>query len=401
MKFLDEAKIFIRSGQGGDGCVSFRREKFVPKGGPDGGDGGRGGHVIFVARENLNTLIDFRYQQHFKAKRGGHGMGRDRFGQKADDLYIYVPVGTEILDDETGHVLVDMVHEGQEFHALTGGDGGQGNARFKTATNQAPRKFTKGGLPEERWIRLRLKVIADIGLLGMPNAGKSTFISAVSGARPKVADYPFTTLQPNLGVVRHDITDFVVADLPGLIEGAAEGQGLGHKFLKHLSRCSAILHLVDGTSETFIEEFDKISHELEKYDHRLVGLTRLIAITKCDAMTEEQIAEAKEKLEAHTGEDVYVISSVAGANISQLLMDLAFVVKEMRNLRKEQEELGVYEGISGDINDEREEITEVEALEDDERSDWDMLLDASDDRHEDSWLDDEDDDDLEAEEYRS
>lgn len=389
MKFLDEAKIYIKSGQGGDGCVAFRREKFVPKGGPDGGDGGRGGHVIFVAQENLNTLIDFRYQQHFKAKRGGHGMGRDRFGQKAEDLYIPVPVGTEILDDETGQLLVDMTKEGQEYHALRGGNGGQGNSRFKTATNQAPRKFTKGELPEERWVRLRLKVIADIGLLGMPNAGKSTFISTVSGARPKVADYPFTTLQPNLGVVRNEITDFVVADLPGLIEGAAEGAGLGHKFLKHLSRCAAILHLVDGTSENFLEEFDKISQELERYDHRLTDLTRLIAITKADAMTEEQIAEAKAKLEAHTGEEVYVISSVAKQNIKQLLMDLAYVVKEIRQIRKEQEAMGVSDVISGDIRDLKEEIVEVSALDEMDMGDWDSLLDTTDDYREDVWVDEQ------------
>lgn len=395
MKFLDEAKIYIKSGQGGDGCVSFRREKFVPKGGPDGGDGGRGGHVIFVAKENLNTLIDFRYQQHFKAKRGGHGMGRDRFGQKADDLYIYVPIGTEIIDDETGQVLVDMVRENQEFKALTGGEGGQGNARFKTATNQAPRKFTKGALPEERWVRLRLKVIADIGLLGMPNAGKSTFISTVSGSRPKVADYPFTTLQPNLGVVRQEIADFVVADLPGLIEGAAEGAGLGHKFLKHLSRCAGILHLVDGTSETFIEEFDKISNELEKYDYRLMDLPRLIAITKADAMTEEQIADAKKALEKHSGEEVYVISSIAKKNIDQLLMDLAYLVKEMRDIRKERAALGLEDGISGDIRDEKELVTEVSVLDEDERSDWDMLLDTSDDIYEDAWLDEQNAEDKE------
>lgn len=386
MKFLDEAKIYIKSGQGGDGCVSFRREKYVPKGGPDGGDGGRGGHVIFVAKENLNTLIDFRYQQHFKAKRGGHGMGRDRFGQKANDLYVPIPVGTEILDDETGQVLVDMTREGQEYHALTGGLGGQGNARFKTATNQAPRKFTKGGLPEERWLRLRLKVIADIGLLGMPNAGKSTFISAVSGARPKVADYPFTTLQPNLGVVRNEVTDFVVADLPGLIEGAAEGAGLGHKFLKHLSRCAAILHLVDGTSETCIDEFDKISKELGRYDHRLTDLTRLIAITKSDAMTEEQVAEVKEKLEEHCGEEVYVISSVAKKNIRQLLIDLAYVVEDMREQRREHEEMGVQTIISGDVRDEKEVITEVSELDEMDMGDWDSLLDATDDIREDDWL---------------
>lgn len=335
MKFLDEAKIYLKSGDGGNGCVGFRREKFIPRGGPDGGNGGRGGSVFFVADRALNTLIDFRYAQHFKARKGGNGSGRNCNGAAADDVIIKVPVGTEILDDVTREVLMDFTREGQKWRALRGGDGGRGNAEFATSTNQAPRKAEPGWPGQEMWVWLRLKLIADIGLLGMPNAGKSTFISSVSNAKAKVADYPFTTLHPQLGMVRRHNTDMTVADLPGLIEGAAEGHGLGHRFLKHLSRCAAVLHLVDATQEDPIAAYKTIRGELETYDEMfndtLCERTEVIALTKADAMTDEALQDVvklfKKKVK---GAEIHIISSHSRKGMDALLDSLRDKVEARR-----------------------------------------------------------------------
>lgn len=294
MKFLDEAVIEAASGKGGAGCVSFRREKFVEFGGPDGGNGGNGGDVVVEAVGNLNTLIDYRYQQHYAGKTGGHGMGANRTGAGGDDVVLKVPPGTEIIDDETGDVVVDMVDIGQKHLLLRGGRGGRGNASYKSSTNRAPRESTPGGASKVMRVRLRLKLVADVGLLGFPNAGKSSFIGAVSAARPKVADYPFTTLKPALGVVRFKGTDMVLADLPGLIEGAAEGVGLGHAFLKHLSRCAAILHLIDISAEDPVANYKTLRGELAEYDElfgdALSDKAEVIVLNKADMVGE---AEAK------------------------------------------------------------------------------------------------------------
>jgi GTP-binding protein len=265
MKFLDQAKIYLKSGNGGPGSVSFRREKYIEFGGPNGGDGGRGGSVLIRCVDGLNTLIDYRYQQHFKAKNGGHGMGRDRTGASAPDVILKVPVGTQVLEDDNDTLIADMTEVGQEIALCKGGDGGRGNAAFKTSTNRAPRKFEEGWPGEERWIWLRLKLIADAGLVGLPNAGKSTFLSATSRARPKIADYPFTTLVPQLGVVRAGNREFVLADIPGLIEGASEGVGLGHRFLGHVERCRVLLHMIDGTEEDVAASYKTIRGELDAY----------------------------------------------------------------------------------------------------------------------------------------
>lgn len=322
-KFLDEAKIYLRSGDGGAGCVSFRREKYIPRGGPDGGNGGRGGHVIFTTSHNLNTLIDFRYKQHFKAQRGQHGMGRNRSGARGEDMVIPVPIGTEIIDADTGQVLQDMNKPDQTWRFLEGGKGGRGNAMFATSTNQAPRRADDGIPGQEAWVRLRLKLLADVGLLGLPNAGKSTFLSAVSNARPEVADYPFTTINPQLGMVRRHGKDMVMADLPGLIEGAAEGKGMGHRFLKHLSRCAVILHLIDGTVENPAEAYTTIRKELEDYDAAfgsdLCDLPQIVALSKADAMLDDEKAEATKALQKLIGHEPMLISSAAGEGVDTVL----------------------------------------------------------------------------------
>jgi GTPase len=335
VKFLDEAKIFIQSGSGGAGAVSFRREKNIPRGGPDGGDGQRGGSVIFVASESMNTLIDYRYTQHFTASRGGHGMGRLRSGKSSEDIILRVPVGTQIIDEESNDVIVDMLEDGQEYIMLKGGEGGRGNAHFKSATHQAPR-FSGDGFPgEEKWVWLKLKLIADVGFLGYPNAGKSTFISSVSNARPKIADYPFTTLQPHLGVVRVHETDMVLADLPGLIEGASEGVGLGHKFLKHLSRCSVMLHLIDATAskEEILDAYYTLRDELANYDSDLADKNEVVSLTKIDVVDADDLAEKKAYLEENIGKSVFAISSVAKINLNDILKDLAAVVEKDRTAR--------------------------------------------------------------------
>ena len=324
MKFLDQCKIFIKSGHGGDGCVSFRHEAYVEFGGPDGGDGGKGGDVWIEAVEGLNTLIDYRYKQHFKAARGGHGMGRNRTGANSDDLVLPVPVGTLILEDDQETVIADLDEVGKRIKLAEGGSGGWGNTRFKTSTNQAPRRYNPGLPGEERWIWMRLKLIADVGLLGLPNAGKSTFLSVVSAAKPKIADYPFTTLTPNLGVV--DLgpsTRFVIADIPGLIEGASEGAGLGHRFLGHVERCKVLLHLIDATQDNPGEAYTKIRGELEAYAEELADKPEIIALTKADSLIEDQLTEAKAELEKAAGKPVEIISSVAGRNVTPVLRQLA------------------------------------------------------------------------------
>jgi GTP-binding protein len=319
MKFLDEAKIFIKSGDGGAGCVSFRREKFIEFGGPDGGNGGKGGAIIFEAASNLNTLIDFRYLQHFKAEKGDHGRGENRTGSTGQDLVIKVPLGTQIFGEDKETLLADFTEEGHRLVFLKGGDGGFGNAHFKSSTNRSPRKSTSGWPGEEMWIWLRLKLIADVGLVGLPNAGKSTFLSVVSRAKPKIADYPFTTLIPSLGVVYIHDTEFVMADVPGLIEGAHEGVGLGTRFLGHVERCKTILHLIDGTLENVGEAYVTIRRELELYNQGLAEKTEILALNKCDALTEEAIAEKTKALKKATGKEVFILSSISHRGVSSLL----------------------------------------------------------------------------------
>jgi len=327
VKFLDQAKVFVQSGAGGNGCMSFRREKYVEFGGPDGGDGGRGGDVVVECADGLNTLIDFRYRQHFKAKRGGHGMGKNRSGASGKDVVLRVPAGTQILAEDKETVLADMVEPGQRVTLATGGRGGRGNTNFKSSTNRAPRRADPGTEGEEFWIWLRLKLIADAGLVGLPNAGKSTFLAAVSHAKPKIAAYPFTTLHPALGVVPVDENEFVLADIPGLIEGAHEGAGLGDRFLGHVERCGALVHLVDGTSEGVAESYATVRGELAAYGGGLADKAQFVALNKCDALADDRIVEAKAELEAASGGSVYAISAVTGAGVKELLRAVIARVK--------------------------------------------------------------------------
>ncbi|WP_374600306.1 GTPase ObgE [Brevundimonas sp.] len=320
MKFLDQAKIYIRSGNGGAGAVSFRREKFIPNGGPDGGDGGNGGNVWITAAEGLNTLIDFRYQQHFKAATGTHGMGRQMHGAKGEDVILKVPVGTQVLDDDKETVLLDMDVAGKTEMLLKGGNGGWGNVRFKGPQNQAPKYANPGQEGQERWIWLRLKLIADVGLAGLPNAGKSTFLAAASAAKPKIADYPFTTLVPNLGMVDLSPTErFVIADIPGLIEGANEGAGLGTRFLGHVERSASLIHLIDGTQEDVAEAYRIIRHELDAYGAGLADKTEILALNKIDALTPEAREEKSAALEAVAGRRPMLVSGVSGEGVTDLL----------------------------------------------------------------------------------
>lgn len=330
MKFLDEAKIFVKSGDGGAGCVSFRREKFIPEGGPDGGDGGRGGSIIVRTITGLNTLIDFRYQQHFKAKRGQHGMGSQRYGKGSDDMILQVPVGTQIFEEDKETLLVDLDKPDMEIVLCKGGRGGLGNIHFKSSTNQAPRQSTPGEAGEERWVWLRLKLISDAGLLGLPNAGKSTFLAAVTAAKPKIGAYPFTTLHPQLGVVRRDDREFVLADIPGLIEGAAEGRGLGTRFLGHIERCGVLLHLIDGTEENVIASYDTVRAELEAYDEDVLDKPEIIALNKIDALSDDEIREKREALEAHTGRAVYHISAAGHVGIEEVINAMLRTIDEYR-----------------------------------------------------------------------
>ncbi|MEC7964404.1 MAG: GTPase ObgE [Pseudomonadota bacterium] len=338
MKFLDLAKVYIRSGSGGNGCVSFRREKYIEYGGPDGGDGGTGGSVWAETVDGLNTLIDFRYQQHFFADNGRPGMGNQRTGADGGDIILKVPVGTEILDEDQETVIADMTELGQRFLLAKGGNGGWGNLHFKSSTNQAPRRSNPGLEGVERTLWLRLKLIADVGLLGLPNAGKSTFLSATSNARPKVADYPFTTLHPNLGVVGVDGAEFVVADIPGLIEGASEGRGLGDLFLGHVERCAALLHLVDGSSGTLLEDYKTIIGEIEAYGEGLADKPRITVLNKIDTLDDEERAFLKEELEAVVGGPVMMMSGVSHEGTEDVLRALRAQIDDNR-LRIKQEKL--------------------------------------------------------------
>ncbi len=328
MKFLDQCKIYVRSGAGGDGCVSFRREKFVPYGGPDGGDGGDGGDVYAEAVDNLNTLIDFRYSQHFKAERGHHGMGKNRTGARAEDTIIKVPVGTQIFEDDQQTLIADLDEVGERVLLAKGGSGGWGNARFKSSVNQAPRRFNPGTDAEERWIWLRLKLIADAGLVGQPNAGKSTFLAAVSAAKPKIADYPFTTLHPNLGVVSLGVgSSFVLADIPGLIEGASEGAGIGTRFLGHVERCAVLLHLVDATQDDPGGAYRIIREELAAYDEALAEKPEIVALNKIDALSEDEIAEKSALLAKACGSRPLHVSGATGKGVPQVTAALFKVIQ--------------------------------------------------------------------------
>jgi GTP-binding protein len=322
MKFLDEAKVYVTSGAGGNGCIAFRREKFIEFGGPSGGDGGKGGDVIVEAVDGLNTLIDYRYQQHFKAKSGGNGMGKDMHGANGKDVVLKVPVGTQIYEEDDETLLADLTRAGERVTLMKGGNGGFGNAYFKSATNQAPRRANPGQPGEERTIRLRLKLIADAGLIGLPNAGKSTFLAAVSAAKPKIADYPFTTLHPQLGVVRIDEREFVLADLPGLIEGAHEGVGLGDRFLGHTERCRVLLHLIDGTGEDAGSDYKTVRAELEAYGQGLTDKPEIVALSKADALTPEAIKKQAAKLKKACRKTPVVLSSASGQGVQDVLRAL-------------------------------------------------------------------------------
>jgi len=340
MKFLDLAKVTIRSGGGGAGCVSFRREKFVEFGGPDGGDGGRGGDVWAVCVPALNTLIDFRFRQHFLAPNGRPGMGRQRTGKDGEDVILNVPAGTEILEEDGETVVADLTEPGQRVLLARGGNGGWGNLRFKTATNQAPRRANPGQEGVERILWLRLKLIADAGLAGLPNAGKSTFLAAVSNARPKIADYPFTTLHPNLGVVGIDQREFVMADIPGLIEGASEGRGLGDQFLGHIERCAVLLHLVDGTSEDVAGDFRVIDRELALYSETVHAKPRVVALNKIDALDPETVEVRAAELEAAWGGRVWRLSGATGAGVQGVLRALMAEIDARRQAEAPQTEEG-------------------------------------------------------------
>ncbi|WP_158743175.1 GTPase ObgE [Acidisphaera sp. L21] len=331
MKFLDQAKIYIRSGDGGDGVIAFRRERFIEFGGPDGGTGGKGGDVLFEAVQNLNTLIDFRYTQHFRARKGGNGSGSDRTGAGSDDVLIRVPVGTQIMDETNEIVLADLDEPGKRIVLCKGGDGGHGNAHFKSSTNRAPRRADKGWPGEERWIWLRLKLIADVGLIGLPNAGKSTFLSVVSAARPKIADYPFTTLHPQLGVVRLSHSEeLVIADIPGLIEGAHEGAGLGTRFLGHVERCAVLLHLVDGAAGNVVDAWRTVREELTEYGGGLADKPELIVLNKCDAMSPREATSRRAALARASGQPVMLMSGVTGQGVQEQLRRLMDTVQSER-----------------------------------------------------------------------
>ncbi len=331
MKFLDEAKIWVKAGDGGDGIIAFRREKFIEFGGPDGGNGGKGGNVIAEAVAGLNTLIDFRYAQHFKARKGGNGSGSDRTGAASDEVVLKLPVGTQIFAEDRETMIADLDKLGKRVVLARGGDGGFGNANYKTSTNRAPRRADKGWPGEERWLWLRLKLIADAGLVGLPNAGKSTFLAAVSAARPKIADYPFTTLHPQLGVVRLNATEeFVLADLPGLIEGAAEGAGLGTRFLGHVERCKVLLHLVDGSAADPASAYRTIRHELAEYGHGLEDRPELVALNKADAMTPQARTARVKALSRAAGKPVMLISGASGEGVPELLRALADMIAAAR-----------------------------------------------------------------------
>jgi GTP-binding protein len=331
MKFLDQCKIYVRSGDGGDGVIGFRREKYIEFGGPDGGNGGRGGDIVFEAQENLNTLIDFRYTQHFRAKKGGNGSGADRTGAGSSDVVVKVPIGTQVFADDQETMLADLDRPGKRVTLLRGGDGGFGNAHFKSSTNRAPRKATKGWPGEERWIWLRLKLIADAGLIGLPNAGKSTFLAATTAAKPKIADYPFTTLHPQLGVIRLSMSEeFVLADIPGLIEGAHEGAGLGDRFLGHVERCAVMLHLVDGAAGDVVRAWRTVRDELAAYGGGLAEKPELIGLNKTDAMTPREASARAAALRKASGRPVMLLSGVTGQGVPEVLRALQNIIHDKR-----------------------------------------------------------------------
>ena len=337
MKFLDQAKIYISSGAGGAGAVSFRREKFIPYGGPDGGDGGRGGDVWIEAADGLNTLIDYRYQQHFKAQTGGHGMGQNRHGADGASITLRVPTGTQVLEEDKETLIADLSEPGMRVLLARGGNGGFGNAHFKSSVNQAPRHANPGQNGEERTVWLRLKLIADAGLVGLPNAGKSTFLRAVSSATPKVADYPFTTLHPHLGVVTVSESErFVMADLPGLIEGAAEGTGLGTRFLGHVERCVALVHLIDATAESPTEAYRTVRGEIEAYGAGLAEKPEIVALNKTDALTPAEARRKRAALSRAIGKEVRLVSGVSGAGVRDLVNEIAAMLRARRADKAEE-----------------------------------------------------------------
>jgi GTP-binding protein len=328
MKFLDEAKVYVRSGDGGKGCVAFRREKFIEFGGPSGGNGGRGGDVVIEAVDGLNTLIDYRYQQHFKAQKGENGMGKDRHGAGGKPIMLKVPVGTQVFDEDRETLIHDFTKLGETFTLAEGGNGGFGNAHFKSSTNRSPRNANPGQTGEERWIWLRLKLIADAGLVGLPNAGKSTFLSKVSAARPKIADYPFTTLHPQLGVVNADGREFVLADIPGLIEGAHEGAGLGDRFLGHVERCRVLLHLVDATTEHAGNAYKTVRGELDAYGGELTDKIEIVALNKIDAVDADELKKQKDRLKRAAKKTPLLMSGVTGDGVKEALRALATIIGE-------------------------------------------------------------------------
>ena len=339
MKFLDEAKIFLRSGNGGHGCLSFRREANVPLGGPDGGNGGSGGSITLKVEPSLNTLIDFRYKQHFKAKNGLPGMGRNKTGAGGKNLLIYVPQGTQVYSSDKTSLIADLKEIGQELLILNGGRGGRGNAAFKSSTHQAPRDFEKGEEGEELWIWLRLKLIADVGIIGLPNAGKSTLLSKITSAKPKIADYPFTTLTPQIGVVRNQNRDFVIADIPGLIEGAHIGVGLGTRFLGHIERCSILLHLIDGDCENIIKSYSSIRRELKLYECELEKKIEIVVISKADQIQKDKIDTQAKKLLRKIKKDVLIISSFTGQGCKELINKINEELFEIKKIKLNQHEV--------------------------------------------------------------
>jgi len=342
MKFLDQAKIYLRAGNGGDGCVSFRREKYVEFGGPDGGDGGRGGDVAIELTDGLNTLIDFRYKQHFKAQRGRDGMGKGRTGASGTPLIIKVPEGTQVFEEDQTTLITDITLDNPQFTLCKGGSGGRGNIQFKTSTNQAPRQAETGNKGEELWVWLRLKLIADVGLVGLPNSGKSTFLSKVTHAKPKIADYPFTTIIPGLGVVQLDEFEYIIADIPGLIEGAHSGAGLGDRFLGHIERCAVVLHLIDGTEKDVLSNWHTVRNELNAYGSILEEKLEIVALNKVDALSDAEIKEKNSLLNQATGSNVYNISGIAGSGVKTILYALWQAIIEKRKNQNKSDKVHRY-----------------------------------------------------------
>ncbi len=374
MKFTDQARVYIRAGAGGNGCVSFRREKFIDQGGPNGGDGGRGGDVIAKCVNNLNTLVDYKFQQHFKADNGQHGMGSNCHGKSGGDKILLLPIGTEIYADDNETLLADLTIVGQEILLLRGGNGGWGNTRFKSSINQAPEHANPGQPAQEAHIRLRLKLIADAGIIGMPNAGKSTFLSVISNARPKIAGYPFTTLYPNLGVATIDSSIFVLADIPGLIEGAGEGRGLGDRFLGHVERTSVLLHLLDGTEEEVVKNYQIVREELEKYNLEISEKIEIVALNKCDALSDSEIEFKKRQLEHITKKPIYLLSGVAKFGLDAILRELNKVIIENKktialNSDNCDNDMGIQQdkqGIVADYTIEKMELLNADSEHDDD-----------------------------------